>query len=104
MEAMKESPMEAEAVRRRFNGGVNELTAEFVLRKQYPDGFNKYIREIRSLEQSIKGARDYHFYMERRREKMEPDDYRLLKEMADVYAAQLHPSWLQQDAYYNLVE
>ena len=96
--------MEAEAVRRRFNGGVNELTAEFVLRKQYPDGFNKYIREIRSLEQSIKGARDYHFYMERRREKMESDDYRLLKEMADVYAAQLHPSWLQQDAYYNLVE
>ena len=104
MEAMKESPMEAEAVRRRFNGGVNELTAEFVLRKQYPDGFNKYIREIRSLEQSIRGARDYHFYMERRREKMEPDEYRLLKEMADVYAAQLHPSWLQQDAYYNLVE
>ena len=104
MEAMKESPMEAEAVRRRFEGGVNELTAEFVLRKQYPDGFNKYIREIRSLEQSIKGARDYHFYMERRRDKMEPDEYRLLKEMADVYAAQLHPSWLQQDAYYNLME
>lgn len=103
-EATGESPMEAEAIARRFDRGVNDLTAEFVLKQTYPDIFSKYIREIRGLEQAVRGAKDYYLYMQRRKETMAPQDYEELKEMADVYAAQLHPSWLEADAYYNLTE
>ena len=103
-EATGESPMEAEAIARRFERGINDLTAEFVLKQTYPDIFSKYIREIRGLEQAVRGAKDYYLYMQRRKETMAPQDYEELKEMADVYAAQLHPSWLEADAYYNLTE